>query len=348
MFGIDDALLAAGISGGANLLGGWMKNEAQAGAAQGANAMNMAMQLNQQAYNSMEAGIARDFNAQQAERSRTYSADMMREANQFSAGQAERARTWDFDVLKYQNQYNHDEAIHNRAFTAGEAERSRTWNSYEAALARKFSEDMANSAWQRGTADMRKAGINPMVAYMKGGADTPGAAMGTSSPAGGSAASSAGWSGARPQTHMASGSTASAGAASGSAGHALMPVVDNIVAGAVSSALDAARTSADTKLRNQQLETERENTKLREEQTKREEQEKLRTVADRRRLDFVGNREYWQGARDKQDYETYSSDRGKMMRDWGNLGGEMGRMVSTAEGVANIIKAPFSRRFGNW
>lgn len=35
---------------------------------------------------------------------------------------------------------------------------------------------VSNSAYQRATADMEKAGINPALAFMKGGADTPGGA----------------------------------------------------------------------------------------------------------------------------------------------------------------------------
>lgn len=38
---------------------------------------------------------------------------------------------------------------------------------------RDWQEKMSNTAYQRGTRDMKKAGINPMVAFMQGGASTP-------------------------------------------------------------------------------------------------------------------------------------------------------------------------------
>lgn len=48
------------------------------------------------------------------------------------------------------------------------------FNSAEAQKNRDFQREMSNSAYQRAVADMRAAGLNPLLAYSQGGASTPG------------------------------------------------------------------------------------------------------------------------------------------------------------------------------
>lgn len=71
------------------------------------------------------------------------------------------------------------------AFNAEQAELNRQFQHGEAQNQMAFQADMASTAYQRATADMMKAGLNPMLAYQQGGAAVPSGAAGAGSSASG-------------------------------------------------------------------------------------------------------------------------------------------------------------------
>lgn len=64
-----------------------------------------------------------------------------------------------------------------------EAAKNRAFQSREAQVNRDFQERMRNTEWQAAVADMEAAGINPAVAYARGGASSPGGSMASGSQA---------------------------------------------------------------------------------------------------------------------------------------------------------------------
>lgn len=63
------------------------------------------------------------------------------------------------------------------AYNAAEAEKARQFSAKQAQIARDWQEKQSNTAYQRAVEDMRKAGINPILAASRGGADTGSGAM---------------------------------------------------------------------------------------------------------------------------------------------------------------------------
>lgn len=71
------------------------------------------------------------------------------------------------------NDYAYKIAQETWARSEAEANRAREFESLEAQKNRDYQTEMSNTAYQRAVADMRKAGINPMMAFSNGGASTP-------------------------------------------------------------------------------------------------------------------------------------------------------------------------------
>nr|CAI9752555.1 pilot protein for DNA ejection [Microvirus sp.] len=75
--------------------------------------------------------------------------------------------------------YNTLGAITQGIYNHIEQNAAMSYNSAEALANRQFQERMSSTAYQRAVEDMRKAGLNPILAFANGGASTPGGAGAT-------------------------------------------------------------------------------------------------------------------------------------------------------------------------
>lgn len=79
------------------------------------------------------------------------------------------------------HEFNAAQATANRDFLSSEAQGNRAFQADEVSKNRAYQTQMSNTAYQRAMEDMKSAGLNPILAYQKGGATTPpgGAASGS-------------------------------------------------------------------------------------------------------------------------------------------------------------------------
>jgi len=92
------------------------------------------------------------------------------------------------NIMQSDSQWSKDNKA--RHFNMVEARKNRKFTAQQAQINRQFQMNMSNTAYQRSTADMRKAGINPMLAFSQGGASTPSGDAGSGSQASTSASQS--------------------------------------------------------------------------------------------------------------------------------------------------------------
>ena len=100
-------------------------------------------------------------------------------AYQYQASEGERQSQFNSSSMLKQMGYNTLSAIAQGIYNHIENAAAMNFNSTEAMKNREWQERMSNTAYQRAVEDMKKAGINPILAFANGGASTPGGSAGT-------------------------------------------------------------------------------------------------------------------------------------------------------------------------
>nr|DAF84557.1 MAG TPA: Putative minor capsid protein [Microviridae sp.] len=119
-----------------------------------------------------EGGSYSGTNIQQVE-------DWLKQAYAYQGQESAVQQNYNSQSMLKQMGYNTLQAIMQGIYNHIENNAAMNFNSAEAMANREWQERMSSTAYQRAVEDMKKAGLNPILAFANGGASTPGGSAGT-------------------------------------------------------------------------------------------------------------------------------------------------------------------------